>query len=95
MHQGTASEAMLGTYVQLNVNAETDMMIGAYYRFKDAFAPFVGFDYKNFIVGISYDANTSKLGAMSRNVNSFELSLSYVKRSGTRSIFDFVRCARL
>jgi len=95
MHQGTASEAMLGTYVQLNVNAETDMMIGAYYRFKDAIAPFVGFDYKNFIVGISYDANTSKLGAMSRNVNSFELSLSYVKRSGTRSIFDFVRCARL
>src|ERR1041385_2667884 len=95
MHQGTASEAMLGTYVQLNVNAETDMMVGAYYRFKDAIAPFVGFDYKNFIVGISYDANTSKLGAMSRNVNSFELSLSYVKRSGTRSIFDFVRCARL
>jgi len=32
---------------------------------------------------------------MTRNVNSFELSLSYVKRSGTRSIFDFIRCARL
>ena len=95
MHQGTASETMIGTYVQVNVNPETDLMVGAYYRVKDAFAPFVGFDWRNFIVGLSYDANTSKLGAMTRNANSFELSLTYVKRSGTRSIFDFVRCARL
>jgi type IX secretion system PorP/SprF family membrane protein len=42
MRQGTATEAMLGTYVQYN-----------------------------------------------------ELSLTYVKRNGTRSIFDFIRCARL
>jgi type IX secretion system PorP/SprF family membrane protein len=95
MRQGTASEMMLGTYLQLNVNSETDVMIGAYYRNKDAFAPFVGFDYKNFIVGLSYDANTSKLGSMARNVNSFELSLTYVKRNGTQSIFDFIRCSRL
>ncbi|HLG38244.1 MAG TPA: PorP/SprF family type IX secretion system membrane protein [Chitinophagaceae bacterium] len=95
MHQGTANEAVLGTYVQLNVNAETDMMIGAYYRNKDAVAPFVGFDWKNFIVGLSYDVNTSRLGSMTRNVNSFELSFTYVKRNGSQSIFDFIRCARL
>lgn len=94
-HQGTASEAMLGTYLQYNVNDETDMMIGAYYRHKDAFAPFVGFDWRNFIVGLSYDVNTSKLGAMTRNVNTFELSFTYVKRTGSQSIFDFIRCARL
>lgn len=95
MHQGTASEAMIGTYLQYNVNEETDLMIGGYYRAKDAVAPFVGFDWKNFIVGLSYDANTSKLGSMTKNVNSFELSLTYVKRNSTRSIFDFIRCARL
>jgi type IX secretion system PorP/SprF family membrane protein len=95
MRQGKASETMIGTYVQLNVNSETDLMIGGYYRFKDAIAPFVGVDWRNFIIGLSYDANTSKLNGMARNVNSFELSLSYVKRSGTRSIFDFIRCARL
>lgn len=95
MQQGTAREISLGTYVQLNVNDETDFMFGGYYRFKDAIAPFVGVDWRNFIVGLSYDVNTSKLGAMTRNVNSFELSLTYVKRSGTRSIFDFIRCARL
>jgi type IX secretion system PorP/SprF family membrane protein len=95
MRQGTASETMFGTYIQYNVNPETDIMVGGYYRFKDAIAPFVGVDYKNFIVGLSYDANVSKLNAMSRNVNSFELSLTYVKRDGSRSIFDFIRCARL
>ncbi len=95
MQQGTAREAMLGTYVQLNVNEETDFMFGGYYRVNDAIAPFVGIDWKNFIVGLSYDINTSKLGAMTRNVNSFELSLSYIKRNGTRSIFDFIRCPRL
>ena len=95
MRQGTASVAMLGVYAQVNVNEETDFMLGGYYRYKDAVAPFVGVDWKNFIVGLSYDVNTSKLGAMTRNVNSFELSLTYIKRSSTRSIFDFIRCARL
>jgi type IX secretion system PorP/SprF family membrane protein len=95
MRQGTASVAMLGTYVQLNVNAETDFMFGGYYRYKDAMAPFIGVDWKNLIIGLSYDANTSKLGAMTRNVNSFELSLTYIKRNSSKSVLDFIRCARL
>ena len=95
MQQGTAKEFMLGTYVQRNVNEETDIMFGGYYRHKDAIAPFIGVDWRNFIMGLSYDINTSQLGAVSRNVNSFELSLSYIKRKGTKSIFDFIRCPRL
>jgi len=95
MHQGTASEAMIGVYGQINVDPDTDFMLGGYYRNKDAIAPYAGIDYKNFVIGLSYDANTSKLGAMTKNVNSFELSLSYIKRSGTRSVADFIRCARL
>jgi type IX secretion system PorP/SprF family membrane protein len=95
MHQGNAYEAMAGMYVQYTVNAEADVMIGGYYRSKDAVAPFFGMDWKNFLIGVSYDANTSKLNSMTRNVNSFELSLTYVKRNGTASILDFIRCARL
>lgn len=95
MQQGSATETMLGTYVQLNVNPQTDFMFGGYYRFKDAFAPFVGIDWKNFIMGLSYDVNASKLRTMTRNVNAFELSLTYVKRNGDKSIFDFIRCPRL
>jgi type IX secretion system PorP/SprF family membrane protein len=95
MQQGNARETMLGIYVQRNVNEETDVMFGGYYRYKDAVAPFVGVDWRNFLVGLSYDVNTSKLGSMSRNVNSFELSVSYTQRKGTKSIFDFIRCPRL
>jgi type IX secretion system PorP/SprF family membrane protein len=95
MRQGTASEAITGFYAQVNVNAETDFMLGGYYRLNDAVAPYVGIDYKNFVIGLSYDANASKLRSLTKNANSFELTLSYIKRSGTRSIVDFVRCARL
>jgi type IX secretion system PorP/SprF family membrane protein len=95
MRQGTASETMLGVYGQLNVNEETNVLLGGYYRLKDAIAPFVGIDYKNFVVGLSYDVNASKLGTMAKNVNSIELTLSYVKRNGSKSIIDFIRCSRL
>ena len=95
MRQGTASEAMVGVYAQINVNDETDFMLGGYYRMNDAAAPFVGIDYKNFVIGLSYDVNASKLGAMKKSVNSFELTFSYIKRSGTQSVVDFIRCARL
>ena len=95
MQQGTAKEIMLGTYFQLNVNEETDFMFGGYYRVDDAVAPFVGVDWRNLLIGMSYDVNISKLNVMAGRVNSFELSLSYVQRKGTRSIFDFIRCPRL
>jgi hypothetical protein len=95
LQQGNARETMLGVYAQKNVNEETDIMVGAYYRHKDAFAPFVGVDYRDFLVGLSYDMNTSNLGSLSRNINSFELSVSYNPKKGTKSIFDFIRCPRL
>lgn len=95
MQQGTAREFMLGTYVRMNVNAETDFLFGGYYRHKDAVAPYAGIDYKNFTIGVSYDANISKLGSMTKNVNSFELTFTYTKRSADKSIFDFIRCPRL
>jgi type IX secretion system PorP/SprF family membrane protein len=95
MGQGTAREIVLGTYVQLNVNPETDFMIGGYYRVEDAFAPFVGVDWKEFLFGISYDINASKLGAWNRNVNAFELSLTYRKRKPGQPLFEYIRCPRL
>jgi type IX secretion system PorP/SprF family membrane protein len=93
-HQGNASETMLGVYIQKSVNEETDIMAGGYYRHKDAVAPYIGLDHKNFLVGLSYDVNTSRLGAMTRNVSSFELSFSYIMRKETKSMVDFIHCPR-
>lgn len=95
MQQNTAREMVLGVYVQRNIDAETDILFGGYYRHKDAIAPFVGVDWRNFLFGLSYDVNTSNLGAVSRNVNSFELSLTYTKRKANKSVVDFIRCPRL
>lgn len=94
-HQGNASETMIGVYAQQTVNEETTIMAGGYYRYKDAVAPYIGVDYKNFLVGLSYDVNTSKLGATTRNVNSFELSFSYIMRKETKGLVDFIHCPRL
>jgi len=95
MRQGTAGENMIGIYAQKNINSQTDLMLGAYYRNKDAIAPFVGVDFQNFLIGLSYDLNTSTLGRNARNINSFELSLSFVERKDSESIFSFFRCPRL
>lgn len=94
MQQGNAKEIMFGTYVRMNVNEETDFMFGGYYRNKDAAAPYAGIDYKNFTIGVSYDANISKLGSLTRNVNSFELTLTYTKRNTEKPRFDFLHCPR-
>lgn len=93
--QGNAKEFMLGVYGQKMVNEETTIMAGGYYRFKDAVAPYIGVDYKNFLVGLSYDVNTSKLGATTRNVNAFEISFSYIIRKETKGLVDFIHCPRL
>jgi type IX secretion system PorP/SprF family membrane protein len=95
MQQGKAKELMLGVYGEKTINDETDILFGGYYRYKDAVAPFAGVDWKNFIIGLSYDVNASKLGAMAKHVNSFELTLTYIQREGTKSIFEFIRCPRL
>lgn len=94
-HQGNASETIIGAYLQKTVNEETTIMGGAYYRYKDAFAPYIGVDHKNFMVGLSYDANTSKLGSSARNVNGFELTLSYLFRKEAKATVDFLHCPRL
>lgn len=93
--QGNARETMLGVYARKIVNEETDVMLGLYYRYKDAIAPYLGVDYKNFLVGLSYDVNTSQLGSMAKNINSFELSFSYIMRNASKSNFEFNPCPRL
>jgi type IX secretion system PorP/SprF family membrane protein len=95
MRQGSASVLMAGAYFQFYVNDQTDFMFGAYYRVDDAVAPFVGVDWKNFLIGVSYDANASKLGSLNRNVNAIELSLSYTMKRSGKTLMDYIRCPRM
>lgn len=80
MRQGSAEEKMAGAYAQLKVNETTDFLVGANYRLKDAVSPYAGVYYKNFVIGVSYDVNSSDLSKAAGNANSFEISLSFIGR---------------
>ena len=77
MRQGQTEEKMAGAYLQVNASEKVDLMFGANLRFQDAIAPFAGFYYKGFTMGMSYDTNVSTKDAMEMNRNSMEVSLSY------------------
>ena len=95
LKQGTASEKMIGAYGQVKAGSNADFLIGANYRFEDAISPYVGFSYRNWVLGASYDINTSDLGKLVNGANAFEISLSFVsKRSVKTPEAEFV-CPRL
>jgi type IX secretion system PorP/SprF family membrane protein len=95
MKQGSADEKMIGAYLQCKANSETDLMVGANFRLHDAFSPFVGINYKNWMLGASYDVNISDLGKIAKNANSFELSIStIIRRKVKTEAVEFV-CPRL
>lgn len=95
MTQGNAKETMLGAYAQLKASETSDFLFGANYRFKDAFAPYVGFYHKNFVLGASYDFNVSDLGRMTGKANSFEISLSWIGRKAFKAEEEQFVCPRL
>lgn len=95
LKQGTAEEKMIGAYAQYKATADVDLMLGANYRFKDAISPFIGFTFKNMVLGASYDINSSDLGKLVNGSNSFEISLSFIGRKATKTPeVEFV-CPRL
>ena len=97
MFQGKAQEKMVGAYAQLKAFPELDVnvMLGANYRFQDALSPYAGFTWKNMVLGVSYDVNTSDLGKMVRGSNSFEISLSFTSKKSVKTPeVEFV-CPRL
>lgn len=91
-YQSGASEMVIGAALGL-VPAQSDALnpttfyVGSWYRFGDAFIPYIGLEYGSFRVGASYDVNTSSLRSVSQSRGGFELSLIYInKPSGDRPL---------
>jgi type IX secretion system PorP/SprF family membrane protein len=93
MRQGTASEKMVGLFTQLNVNDFTDLLAGVNYRFEDAVVPYVGVAFQNFVLGVSYDVNTSDMGKAVPGTNSLELSFTYIGRKSGKPL-RYLSCPR-
>lgn len=95
MHQGNAEEIVAGAYAQLAVNPEFDFLVGGNYRFNDAAIPFAGFHFKNFVLGLSYDVNTSDQRRLVNGSQSFEVSLSFISRKRRVLNEEYFICPRL
>jgi type IX secretion system PorP/SprF family membrane protein len=95
LRQATAEEKMIGAYAQFKAAAGTDLLVGGNYRIGDAFVPYVGFTYGNFVLGASYDINMSDLGRMAGGSNSFEISLTFIGKKSTKTPEAEFICPRL
>jgi type IX secretion system PorP/SprF family membrane protein len=68
----------------LNNNSENpvNFYLGSWVRFNnvtDAIIPYIGLDFSNFSLGLSYDVNVSTLRSASETVGGIEISLIYIK----------------
>ena len=79
--------AGLGYYVPQN--PDVILNIGMWYWSRNAVIPYVGFAYKDFQLGLSYDVTVSKLNQASIKPKTFELSLIY---RGTKEPTQIIPC---
>lgn len=93
LRQGNADEKMVGLFAQLRANDFTDVLFGANYRVNDAFAPYVGVAFHNFVLGASYDVNISDLGKAVTGTNSMEMSFTYIGRKSGKPL-RYLGCPR-
>ena len=82
--QAKAHNTMVGGAYALNVNNSeenpTNVYMGAWYRFGDAIIPYVGLEFGELHIGVSYDVNTSSLKPASNVRGGGEISLIYIRK---------------
>lgn len=84
--QGPCNEILAGTLFRFNLNGaskytsfvrETALSIGGFYRVNDAVVVEAQFEWKNFLLGVSYDVNTSGLSNATKYAGGLEVALRY------------------
>lgn len=82
--QGPAMEVLAGGAVGFIMNPGHDeytqntiFYLGGWYRYGDAIAPYIGFEWSKMKIGISYDVTVSSAAAMANSQGAMELSIIY------------------
>ena len=78
IRQQEAQERAVGAYSEFKLPNDNGLILGAMYRFQDAAIANVGYHFDSYIVGASYDFNTSQLNTATAGQGGLELSISYV-----------------
>lgn len=80
--QAGATETVLGGTMQFIANPEdeypTSFYVGTWGRLKDAFIPYIGLEFNDARLGVTYDFNTSALKTASQGKGGIEISLLYI-----------------
>jgi len=85
--QANATDIMLGGAWSVNVNNNDanpiNFYAGSWFRFSnltDAVIPYIGLDFGEFSLGLTYDINVSSLKSASESIGGIEVSLIYIKK---------------
>jgi type IX secretion system PorP/SprF family membrane protein len=75
--QSSTSYFSIGAALGYYLSEDEDVILngGLWYWSKNAIIPYVGFVYKNFQVGVTYDVTISKLNAGAKRPNTWEMAL--------------------
>lgn len=95
LKQGTASEKMVGVYADYKATDKNQFLFGTNYRIGDAITPYVGVTFNNAMVSASYDINVSDLGRVVKGTNSFEITLTFLKKRNFKPAESDFICPRL
>lgn len=96
--QGPASEFLLGGAVGFVMNPGHDeftrntiFYLGAWYRYGDAIAPYIGFEWSRMKIGFSYDVTLSSAQNMTGGQGAYEVSVIYngIINKITRKKYNF------
>jgi type IX secretion system PorP/SprF family membrane protein len=100
--QGPASELLLGGTVGFVMNPghneftkNTTFYLGGWYRYADAIAPYIGFEWSRMKIGFSYDVTLSSAQNMTNGQGAYEVSVIYngIINKITRKKYNFT-CPR-
>lgn len=86
LQAGSANETVGGAAIGYTVpggtayDKPTIFYAGAWYRLKDAIIPYLGLEWNDFRLGMTYDVNTSSLKTASNLRGGVEISLIYIKQ---------------
>jgi type IX secretion system PorP/SprF family membrane protein len=88
--QAGASETVFGGAYEVPFaegDKPTSIYFGSWIRLNDALMPYLGLEFSDFRLGITYDVNTSSLKAASQSRGGIEISLIYIKKTpGVRGV---------
>ena len=84
--QAQASETLIGGAMEFvvadaGVEKPVSLYVGSWLRMNDAVIPYVGLEFSDFRLGLTYDATISSLKSASQGRGGMELSLIYIKKS--------------